>query len=132
VNNGQVREKFHSLNPESKRMRRHFLIRVAGAHAGVVMLAFSVLHHARLIVDRAGLRISITGFGSDSRDIEDGQEQYRREGKSAGEIFPHGLVLVNANFTTAEMNAGRSRTINALTRRKLVVNIIQTYGHHAL
>ena len=69
------------------------------------MLSFRAFHDARLIVDRAELRISTTGLGSDSRGIDRDQEQHRYEGNRADKIFPHGIVLLSANSTMAKMNA---------------------------
>jgi hypothetical protein len=69
------------------------------------MLSFRAFHDARLIVDRAELRISTTGLGSDSRGIDRDQEQHRYEGKRADKIFPHCIVLLSANSTMAKMNA---------------------------
>jgi hypothetical protein len=69
------------------------------------MLSFRAFHDASLIVDRAELRISTTGLGSDSRGIDRDQEQHRYEGKRVGKIFSHGIVLLSANSTMAKMNA---------------------------
>jgi hypothetical protein len=69
------------------------------------MLSFRAFHDARLIVDHAELRVSMTGLGSDSCGIDGDQEQHRRAGKRVEKIFPHGIVLLSANSTMAKMNA---------------------------
>jgi hypothetical protein len=69
------------------------------------VFTFRAFHDACLIVDRAELRISTTGLGSDSRGIDGDKEQHRRAGKCAGKMFSHGIVLLGANSTMAKMNA---------------------------
>jgi hypothetical protein len=69
------------------------------------VFAFRAFHDACLIVDRAELRVSMTGLGSDSRGIDRDQEQHRYKGKRANKIFPHDIVLLSANSTIAKMNA---------------------------